>query len=52
LDEVFYGDFCNLSKWALKDKVTSEPLDFAKFVWRDGLLAIDPRLAPVGPPHC
>jgi NitT/TauT family transport system substrate-binding protein len=52
LDEVFYGDFCSLSKWAMKDKVTSQPLDFAKFTWRDGLLAIDPKLGPSGPPPC
>jgi len=52
LDEVFFEDFCSLSKWAMKDKVTSLPLDFSKFTWRDGLLAIDPKLAPVGPPPC
>jgi NitT/TauT family transport system substrate-binding protein len=52
LDEVFFQDFCSLSKWAMKDKVTSEPLDFSKFTWRDGLLAIDPKLAPAGPPPC
>jgi NitT/TauT family transport system substrate-binding protein len=52
LDEVFFQDFCSLSKWAMKDKVTSQPLDFSKFTWRDGLLAIDPKLAPAGPPPC
>jgi len=52
LDEVFFKDFCSLSQWALKDKVTSQPLDFSKFTWRDGLLAIDPKLAPPGPPPC
>ncbi len=52
LDEVFFQDFCSLSKWAMKDKVTSQPLDFSKFTWRDGLLAIDPKLAPDGPPPC
>ena len=52
LDEVFFQDFCSLSKWAIKDKVTSQPLDFSKFTWRDGLLAIDPKLAPAGPPPC
>jgi hypothetical protein len=52
LDEVFFEDFCSLGKWAMKDKVTSLPLDFSKFTWRDGLMAIDPKLAPVGPPPC
>jgi NitT/TauT family transport system substrate-binding protein len=52
LDEVFFQDFCSLSKWAMKDKVTGQPLDFSKFTWRDGLLAIDPKLAPEGPPPC
>ena len=52
LDEVFFKDFCSLSRWAMKDKVTSQPLDFSKFTWRDGLLAIDPKLAPDGPPPC
>ena len=52
LDKVFFEDFCSLSKWAMKDKVTSQPLDFSKFTWRDGLLAIDPKLAPDGPPPC
>jgi NitT/TauT family transport system substrate-binding protein len=52
LDEVFFKDFCSLSQWAMKDKVTSQPLDFSKFTWRDGLLAIDPGLAPPSPPPC
>ncbi len=52
LDKVFYEDFCSLSKWAFKEKVTTQPLDFAKFTWRDGLLAIDPSLAPDVPPPC
>jgi NitT/TauT family transport system substrate-binding protein len=52
LDEVFFKDFCSLSKWAQRDKVTSEQLDFSKFTWREGLSAIDPKLAPDGPPPC
>jgi NitT/TauT family transport system substrate-binding protein len=52
LDQVFFEDYCSLSKWAQKDKMTTQPLDFAKFTWRDGLLAIDPKLAPPSPPPC
>jgi ABC-type nitrate/sulfonate/bicarbonate transport system substrate-binding protein len=52
LDQVFFEDYCSLSKWAQKDKMTSQPLDFSKFTWRDGLLAIDPKFAPPSPPPC
>jgi NitT/TauT family transport system substrate-binding protein len=52
LDQVFFEDYCSLSKWAQKDKMTTQPLDFTKFTWRDGLLAIDPKLAPPSPPPC
>jgi len=52
LDEVFFKDFCSISKWAMRDKVISQPLDLSAFTWRDGLSAIDPKLAPVNPPPC
>jgi NitT/TauT family transport system substrate-binding protein len=52
LDDVFHQDFCSLSKWAQKDKITTEKLDYEKFSWRDGLQAIDAKLAPAGPPPC
>jgi ABC-type nitrate/sulfonate/bicarbonate transport system substrate-binding protein len=52
LDDVFHKDFCSLSRWAQNDKISTEKLDYEKFSWRDGLQAIDPKLAPVGPPPC
>jgi NitT/TauT family transport system substrate-binding protein len=52
LDKVYYGDFCSLSKWAQGEKITSQPLDFTKLTWPNGLKAVDPKLADTPPPPC
>lgn len=52
LDKVYYEDFCSLSRWARKDKLTEQSLDFQKFLWPDGLRAIDPRLVDAPPAPC
>jgi NitT/TauT family transport system substrate-binding protein len=52
LDDIFHNDFCSLSRWAQKDRITTGALDFDKFTWRDGLLAIDPSLAASDSPPC
>jgi ABC-type nitrate/sulfonate/bicarbonate transport system substrate-binding protein len=51
IDQVFYSDYCSLSRWAQKDGATDQFLDFIKFTWPDGLKSIDPKLvlAPPGP---
>ena len=51
LDKVYYQDFCSLSKWAQGAGLTSQPVDFSKLTWPNGLRAIDPKLvdAPPGP---
>ncbi|MDB5560235.1 MAG: nitrate/sulfonate transporter substrate-binding protein [Enterovirga sp.] len=51
LDDVFFKDFCALSRWGVKDQVTAEPLDLAQFTWLAGVRAIDPKLG-VNPPPC
>jgi len=52
LDKVYYDDFCSLSKWARGAGLTSQPVDFKKLTWPDGLRAIDPKLAQTPPPPC
>jgi len=50
LDEVFYKDFCSLSNWGQRDKVTPERLDLSQFIWPAGLHAVDPKLVSAPPP--
>jgi ABC-type nitrate/sulfonate/bicarbonate transport system substrate-binding protein len=52
LDKVYYDDFCSLSKWARGAGLTTEPVDFTKLTWPNGLRAIDPKLALPPPPAC
>ena len=52
LDTVYYDDFCSLSRWAQKEKLQNEPLDFGKLTWTDGLKAIDARRVDAPPPPC
>ena len=52
LDKVYYQDFCSLSKWARGAGLTSQPVDFTKLTWPNGLRAIDPKLAEAPPPPC
>jgi ABC-type nitrate/sulfonate/bicarbonate transport system substrate-binding protein len=52
LDKVYYDDFCSLSKWARGAGLTTEPVDFAKLTWPNGLRAINPKLAEPAPPPC
>src|SRR5436190_24253 len=52
LDRVYYQDFCSLSKWAQGAGLTTQPVDFAKLTWPNGLRTIDPKLAGTPPPPC
>jgi len=52
LDKVYYDDFCSLSKWAQGAGLTSQPLDFSKLTWPNGLRAIDAKLVTPPPPPC
>lgn len=52
LDKTYFDDFCSLSKWAQREKVTDQPLDFGRFLWTDGLRAADPRLVDAAPGPC
>jgi ABC-type nitrate/sulfonate/bicarbonate transport system substrate-binding protein len=52
LDKVYYDDFCSLSKWARGAGLTTEPVDFTKLTWPNGLRAINPKLAEPAPPPC
>lgn len=51
LDEQFYGDLCQEFRWAqsIGMRKKDEELVLPDWVWRDGLVAIDPRLAPSPP---
>ena len=52
LDKVYYDDFCSLSKWAQGAGLTSQPLDFTKLTWPNGLRAIDRKLVLPPPAAC
>jgi ABC-type nitrate/sulfonate/bicarbonate transport system substrate-binding protein len=52
LDKVYYDDFCSLSRWAREEKLTDQPIDFAKLTWPDGLRAISAKLVDPPPPPC
>src|SRR2546423_3300815 len=52
LDKVYYQDFCSLSKWAQREGLTKEPVDFTKLTWPNGLRAVDAKLAEPAPPPC
>ena len=52
LDKTLYKDYCSESRWAQREGVDKEPLDFPKFIWPDGLRAINPKLVDPPPPPC
>jgi NitT/TauT family transport system substrate-binding protein len=52
LDQVYYRDFCSLSKWAQGAGLTKQPVDFTKLTWPNGLKAIDAKLAETPPAPC
>ena len=52
LDKVYYDDFCSLSRWAREEKLTDQPIDFAKLTWPDGLRVISAKLVDPPPPPC
>ena len=52
LDKAYYDDFCSLSKWAQGAGLTSQPVDFSKLTWPNGLRAIDPKLVAPPPSAC
>jgi len=52
IDQVYYNDFCSLSRWAQKDKATDQPIDFSKLTWTEGLKVIDVKLVDAPPPPC
>jgi ABC-type nitrate/sulfonate/bicarbonate transport system substrate-binding protein len=52
IDQVYYDDFCSLSRWAQGVKATDGKIDFKTLTWTDGLKAIDPKLVEAPPPPC
>ncbi|HEY4856005.1 MAG TPA: ABC transporter substrate-binding protein [Xanthobacteraceae bacterium] len=52
IDKVYYDDFCSLSGWAQKEKMTEQKIDFQQLTWPDGLKAIDSKLVDAPPPPC
>jgi ABC-type nitrate/sulfonate/bicarbonate transport system substrate-binding protein len=52
LDQMYYQDFCSLSKWAQGAGLTTQPVDFSKLTWPNALRAIDPKLAAAPPAPC
>jgi ABC-type nitrate/sulfonate/bicarbonate transport system substrate-binding protein len=52
LDQIYYDDFCSLSRWAQGEKITEQKLDFRALTAPEPLQAIDPKLVDVPPPPC
>jgi NitT/TauT family transport system substrate-binding protein len=52
IDNIYYSDFCSLSRWAQGAKQTDGKIDFTKLTWPDGLKAINPKLVDPPPPPC
>lgn len=52
IDEVYYRDFCSLSRWAQREKLTDAKIDFRQLTWTDGLKAINPKLVDAPPSPC
>lgn len=51
-DDVFFKDFCSLSAWMQKGGISKEKADLSKFIWTDGVMAVDPSLVTAAPPPC
>jgi NitT/TauT family transport system substrate-binding protein len=52
IDKVYYEDFCSLSRWAQREKLTEQKIDFGKLTWTDGLKAVDAKLVDASPGPC
>ena len=52
IDQVYYDDFCSLSRWAQAEKLTDQKVDFTRLTWTEGLKAIDPKRVDAPPPPC
>jgi ABC-type nitrate/sulfonate/bicarbonate transport system substrate-binding protein len=52
LDQVYYDDFCSLSRWAQSEKLTDQKIDFSKLTSGEPLKAIDPSFVTPPPPPC
>ena len=52
IDKVYYDDFCSLSRWAQKEKLIEQKVDFTRLTWPDGLRAIDAKRVDAPPPPC
>jgi ABC-type nitrate/sulfonate/bicarbonate transport system substrate-binding protein len=52
IDQVYYDDFCSLSRWAQGEKLTTEKIDFWKLTDGEPLKAINPSFVTPPPPPC
>jgi NitT/TauT family transport system substrate-binding protein len=52
LDKIYYDDFCSLSRWAQKEKLTDAKIDFNQLTWSEGLKSIDAKTVDTPPPPC
>lgn len=51
-DSVFFDDFCAENRWQERTGQQKGPSDLSKWVWEDGLKAIDTSLVVPAPPPC
>jgi ABC-type nitrate/sulfonate/bicarbonate transport system substrate-binding protein len=52
LDNVYFQDFCSLSKWAQGAGITKQSIDFSKLTSPNALRTINPKLAATPPQPC
>jgi ABC-type nitrate/sulfonate/bicarbonate transport system substrate-binding protein len=52
LDQIYYDDFCSLSRWAQNEKATEGKIDYSTLTSGEPLKAIDPKLVTAPPPPC
>ncbi|MGH6703329.1 MAG: ABC transporter substrate-binding protein [Bradyrhizobium sp.] len=51
-DDVFFKDFCSLSAWMQKGNISKSKADLSKFIWADGVKAVNSSLVVAAPPPC
>jgi ABC-type nitrate/sulfonate/bicarbonate transport system substrate-binding protein len=52
LNDITWKDYCSMVAWMRQEGALKDKFDLSKFVWTDGLKAIDAKLVTEPPPPC